>query len=426
MNTNQEQELTQNPVSESGEDNQTIEEGQKGELYKKIISFFQTIPSSLNNLFTALFKANYPSKPVDEGTFSQKTERIHAYSDFIKSASKFIWIGVVFIIIIQLWGNFSLNHISDASKRKSNIVTITIPEQKLSQMSDDVANALGKALVSARASASNNLEQWHDEVMRRVDHPFLDWYYNYFTQWGVGVEAIWVNISGTSEEEKAEKLIGNFQNEFTKKVLQPSSMQLEMERFTREAIDKYVSEANQKLAGIQSQYQIPRPVWEEFLEGLGSTTYNTGSKEQNLSIRALSRGTGYVAASAMMKAVSVIGTKKIATGIVSKGTSKVVTKIATKTATKVATEGTGEVAAGLLGLELLNPIAGLGVLAWDIWDHYHTVKVERPILRENLDNYLNEVKDSLLNDKENGILSSVNKFHDGILDTLNSKPILAK
>ncbi|QKQ76221.1 hypothetical protein [Nostoc sp. TCL240-02] len=82
-----------------------------------------------------------------------------------------------------------------------------------------------------------------------------------------------------------------------------------------------------------------------------------------------------VAASAMMKAVSVIGTKKIATATVSKATSKVVAILATKTATKVATEGTGEVAAGLLGLELLNPIAGLGVLAWDIWDHYHTVKV---------------------------------------------------
>ncbi|WP_144051250.1 hypothetical protein [Calothrix sp. PCC 7507] len=79
-----------------------------------------------------------------------------------------------------------------------------------------------------------------------------------------------------------------------------------------------------------------------------------------------------------------------------------------------------------LGLELLNPLSSLGVLAWDIWDHYHTVKVERPILRANLNNYLNEVKDSLLNDKENGILSSVNKFHDGIMDTLNSKPILAK
>jgi hypothetical protein len=59
MNTNQEQELTQKPVSESCEDNQTIQEGQKGELYKKIISFLQTISSSLNNLFTALFKLRF-------------------------------------------------------------------------------------------------------------------------------------------------------------------------------------------------------------------------------------------------------------------------------------------------------------------------------------------------------------------------------
>ncbi|MEH1923805.1 hypothetical protein [Nostoc sp.] len=176
MNANQEQELTQNPVSQSEETNQTIQGVQKADFYKNIILFLQPILSGLNKLFVALFKHNSPSKPVDDGTFSQKTERIHAYSDFIKSASKFIWIGVIFIIIIQVWGNFSLNHISDASKRKSNTVTITIPEQKVSQMSDDVANALGKALVSARASASNNLEQWHDEVMRRVDHPFLDWY----------------------------------------------------------------------------------------------------------------------------------------------------------------------------------------------------------------------------------------------------------
>lgn len=379
----------------------------------------------MNKLVTTVFKSNPPSKPVDTGTFLEKTERIRAYSDLIKSTSRFIWFGVVFIIILQLWGNFALNHISHFSKRELNTVTITIPKQQLSQMSDDVAKALGKALVSARTSASNNLEQWNDELMQRVDHPFLDWYYNYFTQLDVGVKAIWVNISTTSEEQKAEKLIGNFQKEFAKQVLQPSSMQLKMERFTREAIDKYVSEANKNLAGVQSQYHIPQPAWEEFLKGLGSTTYNTGGQEQNLSIRTLSRGTGYVAASAMMKAVTVIGTKKAATATLSKATSKAIGKVATKTATKVAAEGTGQVA-GLIGLELLNPLAGLGILAWDIWDHYQTVKVERPILQENLNNYLDEVKDSLLNDKQNGILSSVNKFHDGIIDTLSNKPLLAR
>jgi large-conductance mechanosensitive channel len=349
---------------------------------------------------------------------TQKTDRIRAYSELIKSISKFIWIAVVLIIIIHFWGSFSTNHI------KQNInpttVNISIPEQQQYQISTEVTSALGKALVASRQSASNNLEQWKNEVMHRVDHPFLDWYYNYFNQLGIGAKSIWINLYSISEEEKAEKLIGSFQQEFAKQVFQPSLMQLEMERFTRQAVDIYVSEANRNLAGVQSAYNIPQPTWERFLEGLGSITYNAGGQQQDLTLRAVSRGTGYLATTAMIKAIGFIGTKKVVASTVSKATSKAVTKLATKTAAKAAAEGGGEMAVGLLGLELLNPIAGLGIIVWDVWDHYHTVQLERPILRASLESYLNEVKESLLNDPENGILSSVNKFHDGILNSLNS------
>ncbi|MBC5797197.1 hypothetical protein H5968_19075 [Sphaerospermopsis sp. LEGE 00249] len=349
---------------------------------------------------------------------TQKTDRIRAYSELIKSISKFIWIAVVLIIIIHFWGSFSTNHIKQ--KINPTTVNITIPEQKQYQISSDVTSALGKALVAARQSASNNLEQWKNEVMQRVDHPFLDWYYNYFNQLGIGAKSIWINLYSISEEEKAEKLIGSFQQEFAKQVFQPSLMQLEMERFTRQAVDIYVSEANRNLAGVQSAYNIPQPTWERFLEGLGSITYDTGGQQQDLTLRAVSRGTGYLATTAMIKAIGFIGTKKVVASTVSKATSKAVTKLATKTAAKAAAEGSGEMAVGLLGLELLNPLAGLGIIVWDVWDHYHTVQLERPILRANLESYLNEVKESLLNDPENGILSSVNKFHDGILNSLNS------
>jgi hypothetical protein len=348
---------------------------------------------------------------------TQKTDRIRAYSELIKSISKFIWIAVVLIIIIHFWGSFSTNHI------KQNInpttVNISIPEQQQYQISTEVTSALGKALVASRQSASNNLEQWKNEVMHRVDHPFLDWYYNYFNQLGIGAKSIWINLYSISEEEKAEKLIGSFQQEFAKQVFQPSLMQLEMERFTRQAVDIYVSEANRNLAGVQSAYNIPQPTWERFLEGLGSITYNAGGQQQDLTLRAVSRGTGYLATTAMIKAIGFIGTKKVVASTVSKATSKAVTKLATKTAAKAAAEGGGEMAVGLLGLELLNPIAGLGIIVWDVWDHYHTVQLERPIVRASLESYLNEVKESLLNDPENGILSSVNKFHDGILNSLN-------
>ncbi|GJD18636.1 hypothetical protein RIVM261_035920 [Rivularia sp. IAM M-261] len=423
MNINQDKSQTSELKSE--EINQTAPEAK---------NILQTLSSWLKKFIT-VFKPNSLSKPVDNATYPDKTDRIRAISDLIKSVSSFIWLGVVFIIIFQLWGNYSLHNISHSSK--PNTVTITISEQKRSQISADVAAALGKALVSARASASKNLEQWDTEVMERVDHPFLDWYYNYFNQLGMGVKAIWANLSSAYErgkairvnfsstyvQNKAEKLIGDFQKEFAKQVFQPSLMQLQMERFTREAIETYVSQANQNLAGVQSKYEIPQPAWEKFLEGLGNTTYNAGGKEQNTSGRALLGARSYIATAAIMKGASVIA-PKIAAKTVSKAASKAVTKIATKTATKAAAEGTGEMAVGLLGLKLLNPIAGLGVLAWDVWDHYHTVKVERPILRESLEKYLDEVKDSLLNDTENGILSSVNKFHDGIMDSLSHKPVI--
>ena len=112
--------------------------------------------------------------------YSDKTNRLLAWSDLIKSVSKFIWIGVVIIIVLQLVGGFALNSIKGKAhdENGAKVVTVTIPE-KQSQISADVAAVLGKALVSARSSASKNLEQWQNEVMGRVDHPFLDWYYIY-------------------------------------------------------------------------------------------------------------------------------------------------------------------------------------------------------------------------------------------------------
>jgi hypothetical protein len=275
------------------------------------------------------------------------------------------------------------------------------------------------ALVSAKSVAGANMEHWKNQAMNRVDHPFLDWYYNYFTQWAIGLNAIWTNITSPSEEAKAEKMIVNFQREFEKQVLQPSLMQLQMERYTREAIDNYVESVTYNLSGIQSKYKIPKPDWERYLNGLGSITYENQGNSQDLTLATISTGRkAYVATSAMVGAIGVVGTQKIVSATVSKATSKAIAKIATKTATKVTTEGASELTVGLVGLELINPLAGLGILAWDIWDHYHTVKVERPILRSSLDSYLDEVKDSLLNNKQTGIMSSINQFHDQIMDHL--------
>lgn len=358
---------------------------------------------------------------TDTSKFTEKTNRLNAWSNFIKSASKIIWLVVILFIGINILGGLAINKITNQPEVTPQTVTVTITEQKRPEISADVALALGKALVSSKESATKNLDRWKDEAIERVDHPFLDWQYGYFTQWGIGLKAIFINLTSSSDEKKAAKLVGSFQKQFAKEVLQPPLMQLEMERYTREAINTYVSELEQNLSGVQSKYNVPQPDWERFLEDLGTITYNTGSEQQNLSLRTISGGAAYVTSGVMVKAVSVVGTKiatKTAINSGSKAASAAATKIATKAATKVVAEGGGELTAGLIGLQLINPIAGVGLLAWDIWDHHQTVKVERPILRENLERYLSEVEDSLLNDRDTGILSSVYKFHDGIINNI--------
>ncbi len=78
----------------------------------------------------------------------------------IKSASNIIWLVVIFIIGISIWGSFSVNQIKTSSiETPSKTVTVTITEQKRPEISADIASTLSQALVSSQASAQENLDK---------------------------------------------------------------------------------------------------------------------------------------------------------------------------------------------------------------------------------------------------------------------------
>jgi len=81
---------------------------------------------------------------------------------------------------------------------------------------------------------------------------------------------------------------------------------------------------------------------------------------------------------------------------------------------------TGSAVAAKLGAELLDPIVGVGIIIWDLWDYNHTVAVEKPILRDAIYDYLQQVKLSLLNNPENGIMSSINQVESGIIQKIHN------
>ncbi len=47
------------------------------------------------------------------------------------------------------------------------------------------------------------------------------------------------------------------------------------------------------------------------------------------------------------------------------------------------------------------------LIVWDLWDYQHRVNIEKPILRDAIFNYLQEVKYDLVNNHQGSVLSSI-------------------
>ncbi|NEO34436.1 MAG: hypothetical protein F6K36_29360 [Symploca sp. SIO3C6] len=380
----------------------------------------------------------------DKVSYSEKTSRLLAVSQLLKSISPLIWIVVIFVVIIKLWGTFSLNNVVSELKSppKTNTpVSITIPSSINHQIDDEVIIALKNARDSAEKYASQQLDNWVYQLIERVDNDFLNWYFGYFTQLYFGAKGITVDVTSlitnqfdpnhpTSQDKKAESLTEEIQIEFTKRVLRPEIAQLKLERFTRETINTYATELSNQLAGIQSQYEIPQADWEKYLNGVSATILDSKGNNQNLSLRAFSRGAQYLVALPLVKATGKLGggmVAKLAAATVEKGVAKATAKATTKLATKAAGKAAGKFSTATfseIALNLIDPLAALGILVWDVWDHYHTVKIERPIMREAILEYLNEVKMALLYNPEDSIMSAIYHFEGGVIETLPKTTVL--
>ncbi|MEW6493913.1 MAG: hypothetical protein AB1589_15590 [Cyanobacteriota bacterium] len=357
-----------------------------------------------------------------KNTYAERTERIQALSQFIRSLTPFVWVAVILIVIIPLLGRgFIANSLSGDSgypdSRSNRIVTIDRTLPNPNELERAIATAITDAHTQAERFASAQLDEWVDELMTRVDSSFLDWYFDYFNQKKIEFTTPFVWLSSAAAHQidtnnpppgqaVAEKLTEEFQTEFAKRVLRPKTAQLELERITRDTINLYISELGNNISSIQSNYKIPQGQWEHYLEDIAITINDTEGNLSNFSLKVLVGGSTYLLAKAMIPAVAKIGSK-VAASFAGKATAKMAAK-------------TGGMVAGNLGVQLLDPIVAVGIIVWDIWDYKHTVKVDKPVLREAILDYLQEVKASLLKNSENGIMASMNQLEGGIVKSVQS------
>ena len=337
----------------------------------------------------------------------------------IRLISPWLWGVIILFVIIPIFGNAIIQN--SLKPKVDTLTTVNEPvviERKQYEIDNAIASAIKDARKVSAQKASEDLERWISELMIRVDDDFLPWYFDYFHQKGRELNTVWTGLSSaalhridtnrlTAKQAIAAKLTQDFQLEFANRVLRPQIAQLELERIAQNTVNLYADRIVQNLGSVKASYQIPQGDWERYINDIAITVFGTEGNPTGKIQRDIVIGTtGFILAKAMLPTIGKIS-------------SKVVVSLASKTGAKMAAK-TGTLVAGKLGVQLIDPIAAVGIIAWDVWDHHHTVNVEKPVLRKALYDYLEQVKISLLDNHQNSIMSSIYQVENKILESIEN------
>ncbi len=274
-----------------------------------------------------------------------------------------------------------------------------------------VAEILKTARRQAERSAESRLTDWTDTMLERVDNDFLSWYFDYWNQQVLGLKSLWywsLNKLIDDQPTAAEQITEDVQLEFANRVIRPQIAQLELENITRDIMERYVYEIRNGLNRIPDEYRIPRGEWERYLADIAVvTTQVEGSRRIDLSLKALIVGgaSGVVMFSGPLRAAT------------SRFGSRLAPKFAGKTAAKMATI-TGKKVARKTGGRFLGPIIAIGIMIWDYWDHEQTKEANKPLLRNAIDDYFQEMRGMLMYDSEAGIMSVIHDIELTMIESI--------
>jgi len=362
----------------------------------------------------------------NQATRRSRDNRLTSWTNFLNAfangASKLVW-SLVGLIILAALGRYlfvASQHLEVSQTQPT--VTVQAPIA-WHEVDAEVAAVLRSSRTAAESYAKQKLDSWTKELEKRIDEDFLTWYFSYWQQQWLGLKSMGYWLADHAVVEKvlgeqpsmAEGITEDIQAAFAKRVLRPQIAQLQIERIADETVRVYVADLQQHLATIPKKYRIPQADWERYLQDIAIlTSHIEGNREVSLSLKTIA-ATGI--AGGTVAAVNVARLLK-----------PMMARIGTKMTTKAAA-GAGQTAANLasrvgakvgtrVGGKFLGVIVGVGVMAWDLWDHHRTTQVEKPILRQNLIDYLQELERSLLYEPETGLMAIITGFEADMVASL--------
>lgn len=277
------------------------------------------------------------------------------------------------------------------------------------KVDEEVYNSMVAAYNKAEAYASDKLDQWIADVMYKADADFLPWYFNYINMKtreikGLGYDIVhWFNNMVPSS---TEVLLQDLDQALNSRLLQPQVTQLTFENILSDTVRVYNKSLTDSLEKIQVKYSVPEPEWKDYLSDLSHVVQDSGTSMTPVPIKIVVATTGVatlIIGNTGIKCITAIG----------KGVGKLFAKTTAKTVAKAG----GKALGNTLG-KFAGPIITVAVLVWDIVDYKMTEAKDKPILRQNIQDYLVNVKFDLLYDEEFGICSELNSIQEKLAQKL--------
>lgn len=294
------------------------------------------------------------------------------------------------------------------------------------EMDRYLADAVRAAHDTTEEYAAAELNRWVAELMKKVDNQFLNWYFDFFHQKATedGVPFAWLAFKADifqllrGEDEKnldadqviQKRMLEEFNSKFKQLVLDreaEENLKIGIEQIAK----NYASAIAVQFGQIKAIYHVPDQDWEKHLDKISQVIYDTGTSQSSLARESL--------ISLFAQQIFMATTVVIATKLSAKFGGKAISKLAVDATSKLALEG-GISAIGGVGLKLIDPLLAVGFLAWNIWDYQHMVSNSRPELRQNISDYLNELKASIFNDPDNSIMAAIEEVEHKLLANLES------
>ena len=321
-----------------------------------------------------------------------------------------IWIAIILIVLASIGKYVSASEIVD---RKSNLGKESL---NCTNINNSIKISLLNAKLETKDFANKKMDQWIKKLMLRVENDYLQWFFGYWNQLILGLSSIyywlWHWFSPDNNLPAKQVIANKLQNEFTKRVIRPDIAELEIERITNEIMQHYTASIRLNLKQIFKKNQISQYEWQTHLDKIiVISTSSQTSRDVPLTLKTIALSTTG-SSIAMGKAFSPV-IKKIASNSAAKLAGKVSTNVSSKAGAAIAAKTGGKFAAKTFG-KILGSSIGVLIIVWDVWDHFSSKKSRLPVVKNNVKDYLNELKEIIVNDPNMGLMSLVHNIEQNI------------